>query len=1100
MLKLNSKLDPFTALKLTASAALRDSFSSADLTNPRAATARRMRGQRQLLEARSVARQRLPHGEMLRFEQWLMNEVEARFKTRDFRARLEILHETPDEVARLPLHEAVQVVRQLASANHLDVVAQLRHAARVHQLISDECIEQALEALEEHRGKYGATFWSAEAQIALAHRRSPPEEIRKMQRKLGGQQPGLVRFFLEAAATRSDTAQLGTRQLAFLSRRIKNSALNERHKLHVQYRAAGVLPQIEQELETVLSYELLLPPLDVLLSAISIGYSVIALAYKIDGRAIEEFQALLSEHGEKILGVPTPGRGARGEGPYVCPAIASAIREAVRGLLSSPGYQPLVDEQRLAAAISGQLTADDASAREWLPHFVASFPYHPWAIQIRPALPLRTFAELSHDIAEERQPLNQSPVRQKVAQEFIGHVKTHAEPAFSLLLEDQPRGAAARLVSDSEYQKRLLEISKPARECLEIILAWSLLREALPLDALGVSLRLGLTNGRLVEATPLVPLFDGRSWKQLKGLGDLVELACALQLYQGATGDSNAKTSKRFAVTALMAQYRCDDLAGLVTKLFQNPRYEARLLDYFVMQVLDLPLIELLSGVQTTQKAQEELISALSAALEAGSPSTPAISARIAETEQAIAVAQTKGTIDATKVVVGESEIFQKALQEYGSTYDHVQRLVRDRPPEDIDLDALLRLRANDLSSDVSDPQRLLHEIFTGVLDLFLHDPSAGLDSVMGRRVRHGEITGALRGAVDLLGMISHRPKVGSDYEVPKRLHQELIAYPAKTRKAVAAALAKFSNSVDGLCQVLCDEVFQCAQQSANPRLKPAFALDGASRNFAGLFQMGLDAQPFEEFLSYCFTTFWIAIQRSIERERPTIETYVRKTIRDACTRLKSDLRSLNLPDTTLVDRSQVVMDRLPLQGEVVLSWLSVPKVDQTAASGIDEFARCTEMIVRNAHSDYSPDIEFNVPAELLSVNNGMLLYDALYILLDNTANHSKLGKPSIILLIQSLPGILRVSYASSMSPPVFTELEKGKLASIQNEIQTKGAASVARKNKGSGLGKLTSLTVGRGGALKIRLDEPSKCLTIDFDLPLYADAEHLPVDAGLKS
>jgi hypothetical protein len=523
-------------------------------------------------------------------------------------------------------------------------------------------------------------------------------------------------------------------------------------------------------------------------------------------------------------------------------------------------------------------------------------------------------------------------------------------------------------------------------------------------------------------------------------------------------------------------------------KLQSCGKYDDRLLDFFALQVLDLPLIELLPGITTTPAAQEELIRALRAAMEAGRPSATVMSARVAEIEQAIAVAQTKGTIDATKVVVGEAEIFQKALQEYGSTYDHVQRLVKDKPVEEVDFDALLRLRPSDLSSDVSDAQRLLFEIFNGVLELFLHDPSAGLDSIIGRRIRHGEIAGALRGAVEQLGMISHRPKVGSDYVVPPKLAQELNAYPSKTRKAVSAALARFSNSVDSLCQLLCDEVYRCSAQASSPRLRAAFALDTGSRNFAGVFRIGLSAQPFEEFLRACFTIFWIGIRGNIQRERPSIEAFVRETIKDSTGRLKADLRSLNLPDSALVDRAQAVIDRLPQQGELVLSWLSVPQTEQTAVSGISDFARCTEMIVRSAHSDYNPSVAFDLPAEVLSVTNGMLLYDALYILFDNTAKHSKLSNPAIRLQIDCHPDRLRVTYASDMAPAVFSELQKGKLANALHEIAAKGAASVARRNKGSGLGKLTNLTKGRGSSIDIALEESSASLVVTFDLLLTAE------------
>jgi len=68
----------------------------------------------------------------------------------------------------------------------------------------------------------------------------------------------------------------------------------------------------------------------------------------------------------------------------------------------------------------------------------------------------------------------------------------------------------------------------------------------------------------------------------------------------------------------------------------------------------------------------------------------------------------------------------------------------------------------------------------------------------------------------------------------------------------------------------------------------------------------------------------------------------------------------------------------------------------------------------------------------------------------------------------------------------VFTELERGRLASVQSEIAARGAAFVAKQNKGSGLAKLSSLTTARGGALSMTLDGSSSSLVTEFVLPLH--------------
>ena len=1080
---MNQNRTPFTELKHRTLAALQSGFVASDIENPHAAFARSVVRQRNLLKARSDARIHLPIGELLRFEHWLMGEIELRSRSRDYRARLDVLYETPSEVAVLPLHDSLQIALQLLESNQVAIQDQLLEVGGVNKLIAENKLLHAEGALKAHRVKFGATYWSAETEIALANARATSEEVRGLQKQLSGNQRGLVRFFLSAAATRSDSAQLVTRQLALLGRRIRNSDLVESQKVHTQYRATATLPVSEDDLATVMAYELLLPPLDAILSAVSVAYALFARRASIDQRTQSIVEKLLSRYGTPFLSLPLPENSASGT---VCSDLSRFIRGAVSSLLDRASSKPLVDELGLERAIAAQLTGEDASAKEELHYFTACFPAHPWSIQLRPALPLQTLPQLVRDIAEHRSRSAEVPVHAQVARAFLNNVAGHEEPSFKPLIDSGGCDHALGLLKDAAFLQRVENLSRTARDCLEVALAWALLRGGHPAEAMLVALHTGLRNQRVVESTPLVELFEAKSWKHLKHFDALLELSCALQLYHSATGDPQARTSKRFAVSALMRREGCSDLVSLVSKLGTSPSVEPRVLNFFVGQVLDLPLIELIGIADSTNAAQQELLNILRAGAQLPEADVLGVEARVAEVEHSIAVAMARGTIDATRVFVSESELIQKAALDYRLTYEHYRGLIAERPFSEVDLEKLMRVSSAELDADISDSQRLLYEIITGVLDLFLNDPSAGLDSVIGRRIRHGEITGALRGTLDHVGMISHRPKAGAPYEVSKRLADELSAYPLKQRTAVSAALSKFSTAIDNLCQVLCDEVFQCQRQNPTSRLRPAFALEVNARSLAGLLHLASQDQPFEEFVRVCFVMFWVGIYANIERERAGISAYVKKSLKDACTKLQTELKGLNLPDRVLIDRAQLATDKVLTKGETVLSWLAVPKADETSAYlRVSHVAYATEMHVRGQHSDFEPTVTVNAPAEALSLDNAMLLHDALYILFDNTATHSNVPRPEIGVAISGDGSSLSVSFTCTIASEVLAELEAGRLAGVQSEIAARGAASVAKQNKGSGLGKLSSLTIGRGGQLSMTVEAVASTLVTKFILPL---------------
>jgi hypothetical protein len=250
---------------------------------------------------------------------------------------------------------------------------------------------------------------------------------------------------------------------------------------------------------------------------------------------------------------------------------------------------------------------------------------------------------------------------------------------------------------------------------------------------------------------------------------------------------------------------------------------------------------------------------------------------------------------------------------------------------------------------------------------------------------------------------------------------------------------------------------------------------------------LALQDQPFEEFVRVCFAMFWMGIYANIERERATITAYVKKTLKDASTRLQTELKDLSLSDRTLIDRAQLASDQLLTKGEAVLSWLAVPKADDTSAYlKPSHIAYGTEMLVRGQRSDFAPNVAINASTELLSLDNCMLLHDALYILFDNAAKHSKVNRPEVGVVINAADASLAVAFSCAVSPTVFRELERGRLAGVQSEIAARGAASVAKQNKGSGLAKLSSLTIARGGEMSMTLEKASTCLVTGFVLPLY--------------
>lgn len=75
----------------------------------------------------------------------------------------------------------------------------------------------------------------------------------------------------------------------------------------------------------------------------------------------------------------------------------------------------------------------------------------------------------------------------------------------------------------------------------------------------------------------------------------------------------------------------------------------------------------------------------------------------------------------------------------------------------------------------------------------FVDDPVNGLDSVIGRRIRHVTISGGASGTLEQLTLIGHRPRTGADYDAPDFAVKLGAELEPRVRKAINSAFARFS-------------------------------------------------------------------------------------------------------------------------------------------------------------------------------------------------------------------------------------------------------------------------------------------------------------------
>ncbi|WP_372824131.1 hypothetical protein [Polaromonas sp.] len=814
-----------------------------------------------------------------------------------------------------------------------------------------------------------------------------------------------------------------------------DSKLEERQRTYAIFRTTGVLPVTVEDLATVLSFEKLTTRIDLLHTTMKVAASLLASGVH-DSDTLDIAAQIVGDFRDPLFStvfrMNESGTQLR-VSHHLMTSLVSAVDIAFDGQESATGG---ITVRGLASLItySGS-EADEEQFRKlllnfnWLPEaiFLSVYPRVPKISEVLG--PIRRAEVLTRPLDEN--------LKVEVARRLA--VQTGSDGGYLKKLVTPPGLDPAEVIVDGIPIWRGEKLPATTLECIAVECARTAHENGDDVTAIAICANASLENPRLVTGLPLADLFRGGSWKKVASYGPSVELCCSLHQYLSLQDERQIRTFKRFAIESLMRAHAAASVCELCANLVPATS-NMELLTYFMTTVCDLPTLELLPGVDGSRQALKSRSEILRLASSISTRSSAQLISEADRIDTQLEVDIALDVLDDSKVYVDEEPLLVQGAKELAPDFERYKQLIATGVGEAPSLEELLRSVRQQSSSVFKIPQNEAEDLLIQMLDSlrtkFVDDPVNGLDTVIGRRIRHGTISGELRGTLEHLNMIGQRPRTGADYDAPALAIEIGNALEIRLRKAVNNAFARFSQAIDQLVAQLRDEIFQCAPTS---RQSPAFELVFNPFTLAVARSLASQCLSVGQFARECFQLFWFTLSPTVERERATVDDFVKKSLRDIFSKLNHELRNIGVIDATALAKVHQASERLQYNASLISSWIRVPRLNVEGKTyPLPLVFDVALAYVKSRRTGFEPSITVDINDSVELDSHGFpLVHDGLQIAFDNIAEHSgiRVGNPVDVRITLSDNRKLVFDIHSDIDKNAWTTERSKKFEQIRDDI-----------------------------------------------------------------
>ncbi|WP_242483026.1 hypothetical protein [Pseudomonas sp. TH10] len=353
----------------------------------------------------------------------------------------------------------------------------------------------------------------------------------------------------------------------------------------------------------------------------------------------------------------------------------------------------------------------------------------------------------------------------------------------------------------------------------------------------------------------------------------------------------------------------------------------------------------------------------------------------------------------------------------------------------------------------------LLRELVSAIFLESTNNPMHGLDCYLSMRIRHGALSGQLRGPLELEKVITQRTAGINSYASNEIWLERLVGITATAKDNIDLGLCIFSARYDNLIERLTNDLVQVRSLEKPSGL---FYLDTTPIHLRFLATTVTPTTTFDEFFDECINLFWASVENCLRIVHSAIESKIKPDINEVFYTLQSTINHAAPSQFTAdLDRAVRTAQTNSLQAcEQMKDWFKLPTPRAEPFFEVEQLIDIGLQCVQRIHKDFNPIITKDI-LELPPVAGALTMFsDIFFILFDNARKYSNLGtSPKLWITVerdskQALSFLVENEVSAEADMQSCTE----KMRAIRDLIESGGYHGSLRTEGGTGLIKLKKI------------------------------------------
>lgn len=584
-------------------------------------------------------------------------------------------------------------------------------------------------------------------------------------------------------------------------------------------------------------------------------------------------------------------------------------------------------------------------------------------------------------------------------------------------------------------------------------------------EAIRFAGQLIVRNGAYQDLLPIAEMLAGKTWTELRPFATEIELAVLLDHFWRQTGKSEIDSFRRYAAEDYLESRDTDRPSQLDIVCGD---LDPKTLTYFFNNVCVPEVLDLMMAFPSSRSVLEERRAIYGQLATLDSVNVEEYRQGIAGISHSLMIDEGVRQLDRSRLFVNRDGVVRWAERDLKESFDRYRSLLA--AGIGFDPDAFAGALRKFVATQEAIPEELLAltngeaddlmlRIVSDVRDNFLLSPTHGLDAFLSMRVRHGTLSGMLRGPLEKNMIINQRVGGTTRYERSSFWSQVLPeAHPNHIRD-IEAAIEEFSEGFDTAIDNLRDRL-------QVRRKEQPLGLFDITLTKVHVILLRSEIKPetrLEDFVRSAIEVLWVLLDRSLQSIQAHIGQDFRQAVGLLFRRLESQIQ-VATADTNHWQINRAVHQALTeVQGVIdsIRNWFQRDpgnKLMHPLGHAIDVAIE----VARTTYRSFEPQVHKSIASDdEVLVGSVSLLGDILFIALDNVHRRSGIEKGGRVLV--------EVSKRDSSSIVLVVESEvaanfdyaagRKRLDKIREQMQAEAfrTATVAGEG-GTGLLKIKSL------------------------------------------